>query len=101
MARRLELHEILVTLLGSRHVYFQPPPSISLKYPCIIYNREMIKTTHADNKPYERKTRYQVTVIDSNPDSTIHEKVGALPMSSYDRFFTADNLNHDVYNLFF
>lgn len=101
MARRLELQTLLEGLLGTRNVYFQPPPSISLKYPCIVYNRQSIDTTHADNKPYKRKTRYQVTVIDSNPDSTIHEKVGALPMSSYDRFYAADNLNHDVYNLFF
>lgn len=58
-------------------------------------------TKFADNSPYSHKTRYQITVIDRDPDSVIHKKVGALPLSSYDRFYTADNLNHDVYNLFF
>lgn len=101
MGRRLELQILLEALLGSRNVYFQPPPSKALVYPCIVYNREAVDTKHANNKPYGRKTRYQVTVIDRNPDSDLHEKVGALPMSSYDRFYTADNLNHDVYNLFF
>lgn len=72
-----------------------------MKYPCIVYVRDKINTVFADNKPYKHKTRYQVTVIDQNPDSEIHYKVGELPLSSYDRFFTADNLNHDVYNLFF
>lgn len=101
MAQRLELQTLLVNLLGSENVYFQPPPSVNMQYPCIVYNRDDINTIYADNRPYKNKKRYQVTVIDPNPDSTIHEKVGALPLCAYDRFFTADNLNHDVYNLFF
>lgn len=101
MAQRLDLHSILLGLLGSPNVYFQPPPSYKLEYPCIIYKRDRIDIAHADNKPYKNKRRYQLTVIDANPDSDIPEKVAALPMCSYDRFYTADNLNHDVYNLFF
>lgn len=101
MAQRLELQSLLETLLGSRNVYFQPPPTVMLQYPCIIYNRDYINTDYAANKPYKHKKRYQITVIDRNPDSDIHEKVAALPLCSYDRFYTADNLNHDVYNLFF
>lgn len=101
MAQRLELQSLLVSVLGSDNVYFQPPPSVKMQYPCIVYNRDDRDTIFADNAPYRMKTRYQVTVIDSNPDSDIHIKVGALPLCSYDRFFTADNLNHDVYNLFF
>ncbi len=101
MAQRRELQELLVTLLGSRNVYFQPPPTVKMSYPCIIYKRDNVNTDFADNKPYKHKKRYQVIVVDANPDSDIHEKVAALPMCSYDRFYTADNLNHDVYNLFF
>jgi hypothetical protein len=101
MAQRLELQAVLVDILGSSNVYFQPPPSIHMQYPCIVYNRDRVDAAYADNEPYKHKTRYQVMVIDANPDSDIHWKVGELPMSSYDRFFTADNLNHDVYNLFF
>lgn len=101
MAQRLELQALLVSLLGSSNVYFQPPPTVKLQYPCIIYNRDRINTSFADNKPYKHKKRYQVTVIDKDPDSTIHEKVAELSMCSYDRFYAADYLNHDVYNLFF
>lgn len=101
MAQRLELQALLEILLGSRNVYFQPPTTLKMQYPCIIYKRDSINMDHADNAPYKNKTRYQVTVVDMNPDSNIHEKVATLPMSSYDRFYTADNLNHDVYNLFF
>ncbi len=101
MAQRLELQTLLVSLLGSSNVYFQPPPTVKMQYPCIIYNRDSVNTAFADNKPYKHKRRYQVTVIDQDPDSVIHEKVAALSLCSYDRFYTADNLNHDVYNLFF
>jgi len=101
MAPRLDLHAILVAILGSNNVYFQPPPTVQLRYPCIIYKRDDVQTEYANDKPYTRTKRYQITVIDPNPDSVIHEAVGELSLSSYDRFFTADNLNHDVYRLFF
>lgn len=101
MAPRLELQELLVGLLGSINVYFQPPPSVQMRYPCIIYKRDNIYIVHADNNPYKNKKRYQIMVVDPNPDSKIPDKVSALPTCTYDRFFTADNLNHDVFNLFF
>ena len=103
MGTRAELQTLLLSLLpeDSTNVYFQPPPNIQMQYPCIVYKRDHVRTSFADNKPYKHKKRYQVTVIDKDPDSDIPDKVAALPMCSYDRFFTADNLNHEVYNLFF
>lgn len=101
MAQRLELQTLLVNVLGSSNVYFQPPPTVKMKYPCIIYKRDRLDTDFADNKPYTHKKRYQITVVDLNPDSDIPDKVAKLPLCSYDRFYTADNLNHDVFNLFF
>lgn len=101
MAQRLDLQSLLVSILGSDNVYFQPPESLKLEYPCIVYNRADLDIAFADNKPYKHKKRYQVTVIDRDPDSDIHEKVAELPLCSYDRFFVVDNLNHDTYRLFF
>ena len=101
MAQRLDLQKLLVDLLGSPNVYFQPPPSLKMNYPAIVYNRDSIRTAFADNKPYKHKKRYQVTVIDPDPDSKIHERVAKLPMCSYERWFATDNLNHDVFNLYF
>ena len=101
MAQRLDLQARLSALLGSTNVYFQPPPTIEMNYPAIVYKRDDIRTEFANDKPYKNKTRYQVTVIDRNPDSLIPAKVGQLPMCVFDRFYTADNLNHDVYTLYF
>lgn len=101
MAQRLDLQDLLVTLLGSNNVYFQPPPTVKMQYPCIVYKRDKVDTRFAGNKPYSRAKRYQVTVIDANPDSEIPDKIADLPKCTFERFFTSDNLNHDVYNLYF
>lgn len=83
------------------NVYFQPPESVKLEYPCIIYKRSSGDTQFADNKPYTFTHRYQVMIIDRDPNSPIIEKVSMLPMCVMDRHYTADNLNHDLFNLYF
>lgn len=99
MAPRLELQALLEDL--APNVYFQPPENVKLAYPCIIYKRDYAQVQFADNNPYRNTKRYMVTVIDRDPDSAIPDKVAALPMCIFNRFYTADNLNHDVFNLFF
>ncbi len=101
MAPRLELQALLVSILGSENVYFQPPPTIQLKYPCIVYERSGEDTEFADDRPYKTMRQYSITHIDRNPDSEVLSKISELPMCVYDRYFPADNLNHDVYNIFF
>ena len=99
MGLRLDLHQILETF--TPNVYFQPPNNIELKYPCIIYKRDFADTKFADDIPYNHRLRYQIMVIDPDPDSDIPGKVASMPMCLFNRFYTADNLNHDVYNVFF
>lgn len=99
--RRYELQTLLEETLGSANVYFQPPANIHMEYPCIVYGRDRAETEFADNKPYSYQKGYQVTVIDRNPDSDIPDKVAKLPKCVFATHFTADNLNHDVFNMFF
>lgn len=99
MGLRLNLHNLLLTF--TTNVYFQPPPNVQLKYPCIIYKRDNADTRFADDKPYTHMLRYMITIIDRNPDSNIPAKVASMPMSMFNRFYTADSLNHDVYNVYF
>lgn len=72
-----------------------------MKYPAIVYKRDTADTQFAGNIPYRNTLRYQVTVIDRDPDSDIPVKVAALPMCLFNRHFVANNLNHDVFNLYF
>jgi|SRR3954470_23351396 hypothetical protein len=99
MGQRLQLHQLLETFVD--HVYFQPPSTVHLDYPCIIYKRDLADTKFADDAPYTRTLRYMITIIDPNPDSDIPAKVASVPMSLFNRFYVADNLNHDVYNVYF
>lgn len=99
MAPRLQLQNLLESFADN--VYFQPPTNIQLVYPCIVYKRDFGETKFADDLPYNHMTRYMITVIDRDPDSDIPGKVASMPMSLFNRFYTADNLNHDVYNVFF
>ena len=95
---RRELHDILVSILGSRNVYFQPPESKKLIYPCIVYERSDIKNTDAGNDVYLQHYTYQITVIDSDPDSDIPQKVSNIVHCRFVRHFASDGLNHDVFN---
>lgn len=101
MGQRLQLQAILKTIVGSDAVYFQPPPNLAMTYPCIVYERDMANTQFADNNPYRRTKRYMVKVIDQDPDSVIPDKVANLPMCLFERHFTAGNLHHDVFNIYF
>lgn len=99
MAQRLELHQLLETF--TEHVYFQPPTNVHLEYPCIVYKRDFAETKFADDNPYNHTKRYMIIIIDQDPDSEIPDKVASMPMSLFNRFYTADDLNHDVYNVYF
>lgn len=101
MGTRLELHEILVDILGSRNVYFQPPEKTKLQYPAIVYSRSRIANDHANDDVYKQSLSYELTVIDSNPDSDIVIKISLLPMCRHDRHFKSDNLNHDVFTIYY
>ena len=101
MGSRLELQNLLESILGSRNVYYQPPESIKIKYPAIIYSRNDIDNNFADDIVYMQNHTYQIIVIDANPDSEIINKISKLPMCRYDRHYTSDNLNHDVLTLYF
>ncbi len=98
---RLDLHEILCDLLGSRHVYFQPPESIKMDYPAIVYRLNDIEDRRADNGVYLSNTSYSMTLITDDPDDPLIRKLKQLPFCSFDRFYAADNLNHYAYTIYY
>lgn len=100
--RRHQFHQLLKDTVGEGvKVYFQPPSNEKMVYPCVLYRRDRVNTTHADNSPYRTQKRYAVTVIDRDPDSELPDKIAQLPSASFSRFYLADNLNHDVYTIYF
>ena len=82
MDRRAELGKIFREILGNGNVYFQPPSNTQMRYPAIRYERSEMAIKHADNGNYYRCFRYTVTVIDSDPDSEIVNRVSMLKCHS-------------------
>lgn len=101
MASRLELQSKFEDVLGSRNVYFQPPSSVRMQYPAIVYSRKDIEGRFANDKIYRKLPCYEAILIDKNPDSEFIDKILALPYCSFDRHYEADNLNHDVFTIFY
>ena len=72
-----------------------------MKYPAIVYALDDIENTFANDGVYLSARKYSVTVIDSDPDNSLVDKVASMPTSRYNRHYTKDNLNHDVFEIFF
>ena len=101
MASRLKLHEVLCGILGTRNVYFNPPESVKMKYPAIVYSRGDIDNNHANNAVYNQGLAYEVIVVDPDPDSKFVKDISKLPLCRFVRHYKVDNLNHDVFTLYF
>lgn len=101
MGTRLDLHEILCDKLGSGQVYFQPPESIRIKYPAIVYELDNIESIHASDSKYLNLRRYLVKYISRDPDNTVIDDLLTLPYCSFDRRFIIDNLYHDCFDIYY
>ena len=99
MGSRLNLQRELEELLGTKNVYFQPPPSMSMKFPCIVYERARLNTQFADNNPYKLDKVYYITYIDTNPDSDMPMKLASLSMCVFQRHYVSDNKYYDQFRL--
>lgn len=98
--RRLRLQSMLESILGSRNVYFQPPASITMNYPCIVYNFTGVYATQADNSKYLKSDAYDVTVITKDPVfDEVNEALLEIPYCRFSRHFVNDNLHHFSYSL--
>lgn len=102
--KRLELsaklHAIMVDSGKPDNVYFQPGPNVTMAYPCIVYERDVADKKPADNVAYSWTQGYQVTYIDSQPDSDVIDKLMEFPYSEYNRHFATSGLNHDVFVIY-
>ena len=108
MERRLMLHNLLVDAYKHAYpkvkkppIYFQPPSNTKIIYPCIIYSRDSADTKFANNDVWHYTQRYQIMIIDSEPDTPLFDEISQLKMCLFERHYVADNLNHDVFNIYY
>lgn len=98
-----QLQTFLIEKFGTlvKKVYIQPPAGMEMVYPCLTIARDPGSTAFADNQVHRHQKRYLVTGIARDPESGLYEILENLPRSRHDRSFQADNLNHDVFTIFF
>lgn len=101
MGTREELDACLCALLDSENVYFQPPENLRIHYPCIIYQLDDFYEPKADNNDYHRTRRYKLLYITHDPDDVNIEKISDLPFCKMNKPYTAENLHHYPYNIYF
>ena len=99
MAERLTLHEELCKLLGSRNVYFQTPESVKMSYDAIRYQLGGKDIIRANDGIYRKVNRYEGVIITRNPDTTLPDE--HFKLCSLGRPYTADNLNHYPFTLYY
>lgn len=96
---RLNLQTLFESILGNKHVYFQPPDSKKMQYPCIVYKLSGIPEKHADNEGYVSNYCYQVTLIDPDPDTDYVDKIKKLRYTKFVKHFSTQGLNHYVFEI--
>lgn len=87
-------------ILGSGNVYYEPPESIKLKYPCIIFKRETSNGEHADNLRYTITTKYSITLVDTESDSSYISAILSLPFTEHTNHYVSDGLHHDIFTIY-
>ena len=101
MGSRLDLQTLLEEVLGSGNVYVQPPASLRMNYDAIVYSRRSIDNSFANNNVYKQDDSYEITAIYRDPDSELPRRISLLPRCRFDRHFIVDNLNHDVFTIYY
>jgi hypothetical protein len=101
MGRRLQLQARLKAIPGVQSVYYQAPGAQAMVYPSIIYAKDRTFKLHANNSPYLLEKRYLLTAMDWDPDSPIFEALEMFPKCTFDRHYEKDQLNHQVFQLYF
>lgn len=101
MKKRLDLHMILLYILGAPNVYFQPPNNLKIEFPCIIYSLSSTKVKYADNQKYTSRKAYQILYITKNPDDPVVDAIECLELCRFDRMYINENLYHYAYTLYY
>lgn len=102
MNRRIELQSKLEGILGTNQVYFQPPASVKILYPCFVYRIGSGDAKYANNMAYSYVNSYDVLYITKRPDlDMIDQVLRELPMCRLNNTYCSEGLNHYAFTLYF
>ena len=101
MGDRLDLQAKFEEILGSRNVYFQPPASVSMRYPAIRYELKDFQNKSANNSSvYITSTGYECILIMKEPDTKYLQEIFKIPYCRFGRYYRADNLHHYTFTIY-
>lgn len=100
MGSRLDLHNELLSFLPN--VYFQPPETIQMIYPCIVYSKVEKYEMFSNDKLYTSIQGYHIIVIEHDPDSTVADEINKYFYNcTIEQYYTVNNLNHTTLTLYY
>ena len=98
------LRDELYSLDISNNVYYNPPTSIRMSYPCFRFAENNTYTIRADNVAYLNHRRWVITYITTDEEeveTVINRMLNHFMMCNNETVYKADNLIHIVFNLYF
>ena len=99
-----DVRDILYTINNTKNVYYDPPTSIQMKFPCFRFNMNNTDVKFADNFAYLRTKRWTVTYITRDVediDPVVKGMLDTFKYCSQETQFKSDNLQHVVFNLYY
>lgn len=99
MADRTGLHSILTSICP--HVYFNPPETLKMEYPCIVYKLASIENRHADNIKYKTDISYDLTYISKTSDMYTALAISMLRYCRSGKPYVVDNLHHYPFTVYY
>lgn len=92
------LHSRLTAIVT--RAYFQPPASIKMDYPCVVYRLADTWDLNADNTNYLRMLRYDVVYITKSPADDNVLSLLNLEHTNLNSTYEKDNLYHYSYTIY-
>lgn len=96
---REELHQLLLSFCPN--VYYQPPESVKLKFPCIVYSMEALSPQYADNLPYLLHQPFSMRYITRDADDELVFQLAQLPKCKHGKPYAKENLYHHPYTIYY
>ena len=101
----LRLRDILTECnvdLSEGHIYFQPPESLRMVYPALVYNVSRRDYEQADNQLYAQFLIWDLTWISKTPlDFVVDALLSQLECCVPTREYVSDGLYHTQLSLYF
>lgn len=84
-------------------VYFQPPSSVQLNYPCWVVERSKVYQPKANDKTYLFRPGYKCIFMNcEEPDpDVLYEISRRYENCHYQNHYVKDNINHDVFLIYY